>query len=109
MNKYCLTLDLKSDPILIKEYLQHHQNIWPEVAHSITHAGIVHMEIYHIDIRLFMIIHVDDSFSFERKAKLDKGNPIIQQWETLMDNYQARLPFARPEEKWVLMKKIFEL
>jgi L-rhamnose mutarotase len=55
-----------------------------------------------------MIIEVTDDFSFERKAKLDNANPKVQEWETLMANYQQKLRFAKPGEKWVVMDKVFQ-
>ena len=38
--RYCLALDLKNDPQLIKEYEDHHKKIWPEIALSIKESGI---------------------------------------------------------------------
>jgi len=107
MKKFCLTLDLKNDPALIAQYIEHHQKVWPEILESIRSSGILNMEIYHIENRLCMVIEAEDNFSFEEKGKKDKNNSKVQEWESLMDTYQQRLPFAK-EEKWVLMNKIFE-
>ncbi|WP_421897645.1 L-rhamnose mutarotase [Marinoscillum sp.] len=109
MKRYALTLDLKDDPQLIGQYIEHHQNVWPEIVRSIKASGIYHMEIYHVATRLFMIIEAEESFSFEEKGQMDADNPKVQEWELLMDQYQQRLPFAQRGEKWVLMNKIFEL
>ena len=109
MKRFCLTLDLKNDPFLIGQYISHHQNVWPEIKESIIISGILSMEIYHVETRLFMIMEVDDHFSFESKQHADLSNEKVQEWERLMDQYQERLPFAQPNEKWVLMQKIFEL
>ena len=109
MKKYCLTLDLKNDPALIHEYEAHHQAVWPEVVQSIKEAGIANMEIYRLGTRLFMTMEVNDDFSFEGKAEGDKNNPKVQEWEELMWRYQQPLPEAKSGEKWVFMKKIFEL
>lgn len=107
--RYCLALDLKDDPQLIAEYEVHHQTVWPEVLKSIRDAGINHMEIYRFQNRLFMIMDVDEKFSFERKAAADAANETVQKWEALMWNYQQALPGAQPGEKWKLMDKIFSL
>jgi L-rhamnose mutarotase len=110
MNKrYCLTLDLKDDPQLIAEYEQHHQNVWPEIVRSIEEAGITNMEIYRYQTRLFMIMEVNENFSFEAKAEIDAATQKVQEWETLMWNYQQALPGAKPGEKWQLMDRIFSL
>ena len=63
--RYCLALDLKDSPQLIEEYKQHHQQVWPEITQSIRSAGVEDMEIYFVGKRLFMIMEVNDSFSFE--------------------------------------------
>ena len=107
--RYCLAVDLIDDAELIKEYEQWHEHVWPEILESIRSSGIEQMEIYRINNRLFMIMDTNDSFSFEAKAKADAGNEKVQEWETLMWNFQQSLPFAKPGEKWVLMNKIFSL
>lgn len=107
MRRHCLTLDLKDDPSLIAEYERYHKNVWPEVLNSLRDSGIMDMEIYRIENRLFMIIEVNDDFSFEKKSEMDTNNARVQDWEELMWNYQKALPFAKPGEKWIPMHKIF--
>ncbi len=107
--KYYLALDLKDDPELIAEYEEYHRNIWPEIKRSIKDSGIMQMEIYRAGNRLFMVMEVEDGFSFERKEKMDAANPKVQEWENLMWKYQQAIPVAKEGEKWVLMEKIFEL
>ncbi|RZL46193.1 MAG: L-rhamnose mutarotase [Pedobacter sp.] len=109
MDRYCFTLDLKEDKKLIDTYKQYHRSVWPEVKDSIKDAGIENMEIYLISNRLFMIMEVNDDFTFEAKNKADLANAKVQEWEKLMWNFQQALPFAKPGEKWVMMDQIFEL
>ena len=107
--RYCLTLDLKDDPKLIAEYKKHHASIWPEITASIKQAGIVDMEFYLQGTRMFMIMEVNDRFSFEAKGAADRSNPKVQEWEQLMWKFQKPLPQAKPREKWLLMERIFKL
>jgi L-rhamnose mutarotase len=107
--RFCLTLDLKDDPELIAEYKRYHENIWPEIADSIAGSGIEDMEIYLLGTRMFMIMEVNESFSFEAKARSDELNPKVQEWEKLMWRFQQALPQARAGEKWLLMERIFKL
>ena len=107
--RYCLTLDLKDDPDLIAEYRRYHERIWPEITESIRNAGIEDMEIYLLGTRLFMIMEVNDRFSFETKSEADRTNPKVQEWESLMWTFQRPLPQAKPGEKWILMERIFKL
>ncbi len=107
--RYCLTLDLQDDPQLIAEYKRYHEKIWPEITKSIKDAGIENMEIYQLGMRLFMVMDANERFSFEAKAKADRENPKVQEWETLMWKFQKPLPGAKPGEKWQLMERIFQL
>jgi L-rhamnose mutarotase len=110
MNKrYCLALDLKPDAALISEYEAWHQKVWPEIIVSIRDAGIEDMQIYRTGNRLYMIMEVNNTFSFEKKSKADAANQRVQEWEELMWKYQQPLPGAKPGEKWILMEKIFSL
>jgi L-rhamnose mutarotase len=109
MKRYCLALDLVNDPVLIAEYEAYHREIWPEIQKSIVDSGITNMEIYRIMDRLFMIMEVNDSFSFDAKGAADAANPKVQEWEQLMWKYQKALPVAKPGEKWLMMDRIFSL
>jgi L-rhamnose mutarotase len=109
MTRYCLTLDLVADPQLIAEYTRHHEHIWPEITQSIRDSGIEDMEIYLLGTRLFMVIEVNETFSFDKKALADRSNPKVQEWEQLMGKFQQRVSQAKPGEKWALMDRIFKL
>lgn len=109
MIRHCFAVDLKNDEKLIAEYEQYHEKIWPEIEKSIRDSGILNMEIYRVENRLFMIMEVSDQFSFEQKQAADAANAKVQEWELLMWDYQQALPTAKPGEKWVMMKKIFQL
>jgi L-rhamnose mutarotase len=108
MKRFCLALDLKDDANLIAEYEAYHRQVWPEILESIATSGITSLQIYRVANRLFMIMDTVEDFSFERKAAKDAANPRVQDWETLMWNYQQALPTAKPGEKWMLMDKIFD-
>jgi L-rhamnose mutarotase len=107
--RFCLTLDLKDDPKLIAEYKRYHEKIWPEITRSIKDSGIEDMEIYLLGTRMFMIMEVNDTFSFEAKGQADQLNPKVQEWEKLMSNFQQLLPQTKTGEKWLLMQRVFKL
>ncbi len=107
--RFCLTLDLKNDPALIAEYKHYHENIWPEITRSIKDSGVKDMEIYLLGTRMFMIMEVEEGFSFEAKSKADQANPKVQEWEKLMGTFQQVLPEAEPGEKWLPMERVFKL
>jgi L-rhamnose mutarotase len=107
--RYCYALDLVDDPKGMTEYKKHHEKIWPEISRSLIDSGIEHAEIYCVANRLFLILEVNDSFSFEKKTEMEMKNPKVQEWETLMWKYQQALPTAKEGEKWLLMEKIYQL
>jgi L-rhamnose mutarotase len=107
--RYCLTLDLKADPLLMAEYKRYHEKIWPEITRSIKDAGIEDMEIYILGTRMFMVMEVNEQFSFEAKAATDRENLKVRAWEELMWKFQEPLREAKPGEKWLLMERIFKL
>jgi L-rhamnose mutarotase len=109
LKRYCLALDLINDPGLMSEYKAHHQRVWPEIERSLLDSGIEQAEIYAVGNRLFMILEVNDQFSFQRKKAMDDVNPVVEKWEGLMWKYQQALPMAKPGEKWVLMERIYSL
>ncbi|MCG9793185.1 L-rhamnose mutarotase [Flavobacterium algicola] len=109
MKKHCFALDLIDDCKLIEEYKIYHKNVWPEIIDSIKESGITNLEIFLVGNRTFMIMEVDDTFSFDKKKHMDDENPTVVKWETLMWKYQQALPVAKEGEKWILMEKIFQL
>ncbi|MCK0156312.1 L-rhamnose mutarotase [Cellulophaga sp. F20128] len=109
MKRHCLALDLVDDEKLIQAYEEYHKEVWPDIITSIKESGILDMQIYRVGNRMFMIMDADDDFSFEKKAKIDAKYPANVEWEELMWKYQQALPIAKPGEKWMLMKKVFQL
>jgi L-rhamnose mutarotase len=67
------------------------------------------MEIYLLGTRMFMIMEVNENFSFETKARADQANPKVEEWEQLMWTFQKPLPQAKAGEKWLVMDRIFKL
>lgn len=106
--RYCYTLDLKNDPALIEEYKKHHEEVWPEVTKSYRACGIEAMEIYLLGTRMFLIMEVNDHFTFEEKARID-ASPRLQQWETLMEKFQQVPANLRRDQKWMPMERIFQM
>jgi L-rhamnose mutarotase len=109
--RHCFALDLKDDPKLIAEYKNYHtlQGVWPEILASIKDSGIEALDIYLVGNRLFMVMDVNDCFSFDAKQQSDLNNPKVVKWEELMWQFQQQLPWAKGDEKWLLMDNIFTL
>ena len=111
MKRYCLTLDLKDDDALVREYRFWHagEHIWPEIPRGIREVGIVDMEIYLLGTRLFMIMETVPAFDFDRDMARLATLPRQKEWEAFVAKFQQALPGARSDEKWKAMDRIFKL
>jgi L-rhamnose mutarotase len=107
--QYCLTLTLREDDELIREYEEYHKpgSVWPEVIDSIREAGILDMQIYRSGLQLIMVMTVSDTFSFNDKSIQDSLNPKVVEWEQLMEKFQKKAEGI--DSKWQDVPNIFEL
>lgn len=107
--RVCLTLDLAEEPELIRKYVEHHsaEKMWREINEGIKEAGIVVMDIYIVDNRLFMICEVDAEADFDECWEKMGTFPRQDEWAELMRNFQRAVP-GHPFG-WVKMKKIYRL
>lgn len=109
MKRYCLALDLIKDEEKIKQYQHFHQKIWPEIASNIKQRGVLDMQIWQIENRLFMIMDTRDDYDPAVANEIALSEPKNVEWETLMSQFQQPFPSAAADEKWVEMTKIFDL
>ena len=102
----CCVLDLADDPALIAEYEARHAPgaVWPRVIAHIRAEGVEAMEIWRAGTRLVMIAEVAEDYP--RPVAVP---PEGERWEEAMWRYQRALPDAREGEKWVAMRRIFDL
>lgn len=109
--RYCQTLDLKDDPGLIAEYRKRHteNEAWPEILQGIRSVGILEMEIYILDNRLFMIVETPLDFDWDEAFARLAALPRQEEWETYMSVFQVARPGATSAEKWRMMERMFHL
>ena len=109
--RYCQTLDLKEDPELITEYMKRHSQAeaWPEIIAGIREVGILEMEIYILENRLFMIVETPLDFEWDTAMGKLAGLPRQAEWEDYMSIFQVASPGATSAEKWRLMDRMFYL
>ena len=109
VKRYCQTLELKNNPELIAAYKFWHQpeNRWPEIPQGIKEVGILEMELYLFENRLFMIVETPLDFNwdeaFDKLAKLNRQ----AEWEDFMAKFQVTDPGKSSAGKWQLMERIF--
>ncbi len=111
VKRYCQTLDLKDAPELIAEYVKAHSEAesWKEIREGIKAVGILEMEIYLIDNRLFMIVETPMDFEWESAMARLATLPRQAEWEEYVARSQQCLPGATSDQKWRLMDRIFKI
>ena len=111
VKRFCQTLDLKDNPELIAEYRRRHSQgeAWTEIIDGIKEVGILEMEIYLVDTRLFMIVETPVNFDWESAMRRLATLPRQQEWEDYMSEFQQAAPGASSDEKWRMMERIFHL
>ena len=109
--RYCKTMMLKDDPQLIKEYKKVHAkgNAWPEISKGMKEVGIIDMEIYLFNNRLFMIMDTTADFDHNKAMALLAGKPRQTEWEAFVSRFQVSSEKATANDKWQLMERIYEL
>lgn len=111
VKRYCQTLDLRDNPELIAEYRRRHsqEHIWKEVPEGIRQVGILEMEIYLLDTRLFMIVETPMDFDWDTAMARLGTLPRQAEWEDYMAEFQLVKAGMSSAEKWQLMERIFHL
>ncbi len=111
VKRYCRTMDLKDNPELIAEYVKRHSQseAWPEIRAGIRDVGILEMEIYILDNRLFMIVETPLDFDWDSAMARLATLPRQQEWEDLMAIFQDCKEGDTANEKWKMMERMFYL
>lgn len=110
VKRYCQTLQLKNDQELIEKYIQmhHEDHHWKIIRDGIRAVGILNMEIYLSDNKLFMIVDAPLDFEWHLAFEKLKKMPLQEEWEKEMSIYQDSSG-GSSMEKWQLMDRIFYL
>ena len=109
--RYCQTLSLKNNPILIEEYRKIHseEKAWPEIRAVIRAVGILEMDIYILGSQLFMIIETPLDFDWEIAMDKLSNLPRQAEWEKYVSKFQDCPYLSSSAEKWKLMERMFYL
>lgn len=111
VKRYCRTMELKNDSRLIAEYEFRHSEgeLWPEILQGIRQVGILEMEIYRWENKLFMIVETPIDFDWNTAMAELATLPRQQEWEDYMSIFQQCKEGDTAEDKWKMMTRIFHL
>lgn len=109
MKRYCQTLELVDNPEMIEKYVEAHAHVWPEIQEGIRSVGILDMQIYRLNNKLFMICDTVDDFDWMKDNARLATLPRQAEWEAYVALFQGCSKEAKSTEKWQLMERIFKL
>ena len=109
--RYCKTLDLYDDPLLIDEYKKVHAPgvTWPEIAQGMKEIGILDMEIYISGTKLFMIMDTVTNFDHDKAMTELSNKPRQKEWEKFVARFQKSSPESSASEKWKSVERIYKM
>ena len=109
--RFCKTLTLEDDPLLIEDYKKVHASgaAWPEITEGMMDVGILDMEIYIVGTRLFMIMDTLPDFNHESAMAELATKPRQSEWEAYVSKFQRTTAEASADEKWQLVERIYKL
>lgn len=110
MKRFAMTVMLKDDPNVIRQYEQHHANPWPEANAGLTDVGVRRMFIYRWGRQLFMFMETDDDFDLDRDLpRYVETNPRAREWDDLMRTFQETVPGAPEGSTWITIHEVYAL
>lgn len=109
--RYCKTMELRNDQLLIETYKKAHAKgaAWPEITQGMKEVGIIDMEIYLLGTKLFMIMDTTADFEHDKAMKELALKPRQSEWEAHMSQFQDSSADATANQKWQLMEQIYKM
>ncbi|MEG1644118.1 MAG: L-rhamnose mutarotase [Bacteroidales bacterium] len=84
-------------------------HIWKEIPEGLRRIGILDMEIYILENRLFMIVETSVDFDWDKAFSDLSKMPRQDEWEAFVGEFQKAQHGAKSDEKWRLMERMFKL
>ncbi len=101
-------VNLVNDEQKVKEYLAHHQKVWPQVEAGFRKAGYKKIELYRFNRSLVMIVTIPKNADIDSMGKIAEGYDIkCREWNQMMDKYQVGVPGTLEGQKWVQTERIY--
>ena len=102
-----LQVDLADDPTKIKDYIDYHSNVWPEVIQDLKDRPIGRMRIYNVSNRLVMLLEVDQNFKLEDGIHIEPPRTKVEEWSETMFPLLRKLESGE-FDTWKEMNKVFD-
>ena len=111
IKRYVQFMDISQNPELIEKYRYWHseEHHWKEIRDGIKEVGILEMEIYILQNHLVMIVDTPADFNWQEAMLRLSTLPRQAEWEAFVAAFQGKDKFARSDEKWQQMERMFRL
>jgi L-rhamnose mutarotase len=109
--RFCKTLELRNNPDLIESYIKAHSKgqAWPEITKGMLEVGILDMEIYIVENRLFMIMDTVPDFDHDKAMQELALKPRQSEWENFVSKFQNTSSDASANDKWEIIERIYKM
>lgn len=95
-------VNIVHDSLKLKEYLNYHKQVWPQVEAGFKKAGYKKIVLYRYDYLLVMKITVPVGADLGEMGKLaEASDPRCAEWNKLMNTYQQGVQGTLPGQTWV--------
>jgi len=102
-------VNIVHDSLKLKEYLDYHKQVWPEVEAGFKKAGYKKIVLYRYGYLLVMKITVPVGADLGEMGKLaEASDPRCAEWNKLMNNYQQGVEGTAAGETWVEANPFYE-
>ena len=91
---------------MIESYIEARRHVWPEIQEGIRSVGILDMQIYRLERRVFMIMDTTDDFDFVVDNARLATLPRQADWEAYVARFQGCDPFMTSTQKWPYRKDL---
>jgi L-rhamnose mutarotase len=99
---------LQLDATRLDEYVEHHQNVWPEMQAALSETGWHNYTLFldRSDATLFGYFETPDlQAALDGMAKTD----VNTRWQKMMGEFFVSLNGRRPDEGFLLLEDVFHL
>jgi len=102
MTQKVFFVKIRKDGNKLKEYLDYHQHIWPEVEAGFRKAGFNSIHLYRYEYLLTMIVEIPEGADLDAMGKVAEGyDEKCAAWNRLMATYQEGVEGTKPGQTWV--------
>ncbi|WP_447642944.1 MULTISPECIES: L-rhamnose mutarotase [Chitinophagaceae] len=107
-----MTADLVANPKMQQAYIDAHNTQyekWPEVAKGFCNASFQQLQVFKNERQLMLIISIPEGKKLkDLNPKTTENNTKVNEWNTLMCQYQQGIPGTIKGEIWVELKQVNE-